>query len=30
MDPLLYAILVLSGAGALLLLGGWIVSRRNR
>jgi len=30
MDPVLYAILVLSAAGAALLVGGWIVSRRHR
>lgn len=30
MDPSLFAVLFLSAAGAALLLGGWIVSRRNR
>lgn len=30
MDSSLFAVLFLSAAGAALLLGGWIVSRRNR
>lgn len=30
MDPLLYAIIMVSAAAAALLVGGWIVSRRNR
>jgi hypothetical protein len=30
MDPLLYAILVISGAGALLMIGAWLASRRHR
>lgn len=30
MDPALYAILMLSAAGAVILIGGWFVSRRHR
>jgi hypothetical protein len=30
MDPLLYAIIVISVAGALLGIGGWLASRRHR
>ncbi len=30
MDPLLYAILMLGAAMAVVVIGGWIASRRNR
>jgi hypothetical protein len=30
MDPALYAILMLSAAGAAVLIGGWLASRRHR
>jgi|CXWL01.1.fsa_nt_gi hypothetical protein len=30
MDPSLYAVLLLSAAGVALLIGGWIVSLRNK
>jgi hypothetical protein len=30
MDPLLYAILLLGAAGAAVLIGGWLVSRKHR